>query len=146
MFEGFCYHGNKFTNLLFYSIFRTTAEVSSKLYFLKYVKSRRNYGFLITKELIFGFQILDLKEHFSASLMVTRVKKQRVHFSPSERYSKSPRIRNSVFANQAVQFLVHETVFQIEAGLFLKCHIRNSLILQGFYCQEPFCHAISLNW
>ena len=35
---------------------------------LKYVKSQRNYGFLITKELIFGFQILDLKYHFSASL------------------------------------------------------------------------------
>ena len=36
---------------------------------LKYVKSRRNYGFLITKELIFDFQILDLKAHFSASLI-----------------------------------------------------------------------------
>ena len=36
---------------------------------LKYVKSQRNYGFLITKELIFGFQILDLKDHFSASLI-----------------------------------------------------------------------------
>ena len=36
---------------------------------LKYVKSHRNYGFLITKELIFGFQILDLKDHFSASLI-----------------------------------------------------------------------------
>ena len=36
--------------------------------FLKYVKSQRSYGFLITKELIFGFQILDLKDHFSASL------------------------------------------------------------------------------
>ena len=35
---------------------------------LKYVKSQRNYSFLITKELIFGFQILDLKDHFSASL------------------------------------------------------------------------------
>ena len=35
---------------------------------MKYVKSQRNYGFLITKELIFGFQILDLKGHFSASL------------------------------------------------------------------------------
>ena len=30
--------------------------------------SQRNYGFLITKELIFGFQILDLKVHFTASL------------------------------------------------------------------------------
>ena len=35
---------------------------------LKYVKSQRSYGFLITKELIFGFQILELKDHFSASL------------------------------------------------------------------------------
>ena len=35
---------------------------------LKHVKSQRIYGFLITKELIFGFQILDLKDHFSASL------------------------------------------------------------------------------
>ena len=35
---------------------------------LKYVTSQRNYGFLITKELIFGFQILDLKDHFLASL------------------------------------------------------------------------------
>ena len=35
---------------------------------LKYVKSQRSYGFLITKELIFGFQILDLKDHFSGFL------------------------------------------------------------------------------
>ena len=35
---------------------------------LKYVKSQRSYGFLITKELIFGFQTLDLKDHFLASL------------------------------------------------------------------------------
>ena len=35
---------------------------------LKFVKFQRSYGFLITKELIFGFQILDLKDHFSASL------------------------------------------------------------------------------
>ena len=33
---------------------------------LKYVKSQRSYGFLITEELTFGFQILDLKDHFSA--------------------------------------------------------------------------------
>ena len=39
---------------------------------LKYVKSQRSYGFLITKELIFGFQILDLKDHFSASLKLVR--------------------------------------------------------------------------
>ena len=32
------------------------------------VPGDRLYGFLITKELIFGFQILDLKDHFLASL------------------------------------------------------------------------------
>ena len=37
---------------------------------LKYVKSQRSYGFLIRKELIFGFQILDFKDHFSASLSI----------------------------------------------------------------------------
>ena len=37
---------------------------------LKYVKSQKSYGFSITKELIFGFQILNLKDHFSASLKV----------------------------------------------------------------------------
>ena len=31
----FCYHGNKSTILLFYSIFRKTPEVSSKLYFVE---------------------------------------------------------------------------------------------------------------
>ena len=35
MFEGLCYHGNKSTILLFYSIFRTTPEVSSELYFVE---------------------------------------------------------------------------------------------------------------
>ena len=46
---------------------------------LKYVKSQRSYGFLITKELIFGFQILDLKGHFSASLRkLTEVRANRV--------------------------------------------------------------------
>ena len=47
----FCCHGNKSTILPFKLIFRTTPEVSSKLYFVE--KSQRSYGFLITKELIF---------------------------------------------------------------------------------------------
>ena len=33
--KAFCYHGNKSTILLFYSIFRTTPEVFSKLYFVE---------------------------------------------------------------------------------------------------------------
>ena len=35
---------------------------------LKYVQSQRSYGLFIPKKLIFNFQILDLKDHFSASL------------------------------------------------------------------------------
>ena len=38
---------------------------------LKYVKSQRSYDYLITKELIFDFQILNLKDHFSASLNIS---------------------------------------------------------------------------
>ena len=52
---------------------------------LKYVKSQRSYGFSITKELIFGFQILDLildlKDHFSASLTVVNDTKSCLQFS-----------------------------------------------------------------
>ena len=44
---------------------------------LKYVKSQRSAGFLITKELIFGFQILDLKVHFSLSLIGSAVESNR---------------------------------------------------------------------
>ena len=59
------------TNLPFcFSIFRTIPDVSSKL-ILKYVKCQRKHGFLIKKELIFGYQILDLKDHFSASRVCT---------------------------------------------------------------------------
>ena len=58
----FCYHGNKSTILLFF------VQFLEKL--LKFLVNFTllKYGFLITKELIFDFQILDLKDHFSASL------------------------------------------------------------------------------
>ena len=64
----FCYRGNKSTILLFYSILEQLMKSLVNFTLLKYVKSQGSYGFLITKELIFGFQILDLKDHFSASL------------------------------------------------------------------------------
>ena len=60
-------------------------------------------------------------------------------------YSKSPQIKNSVFANQAVQFLARKKVFQTEAVLFLLCHMSNSSILQSFSNKETFCHAMSLD-
>ena len=36
-------------------------------FLVNFVEIHRSYGSLITKELIFGFQILDLKDQFSAS-------------------------------------------------------------------------------
>ena len=68
MFEGLLLPWQQIYHLAFLLNFRTTPEVSSNFTLLKYVKSQRSFGFLITKELIFGFQILDLKDHFSASL------------------------------------------------------------------------------
>ena len=35
MFEGLCYHGNKSVILLFNSMFRTTLEVPTKLYYVE---------------------------------------------------------------------------------------------------------------
>ena len=64
----FCYHGNKSTILLLNSLLEQLRKFLVNFILLKYVKSKRSYGFLITKELIFGFQILDLKDHFSVSL------------------------------------------------------------------------------
>ena len=43
-------------------------KILVNLTLLKYVTSQRSYVFLITKEPIFGFRILDLKDHFLASL------------------------------------------------------------------------------
>ena len=64
----FCFHGNKSTILFFYQLLEQLLMFLVNFTLLKYVKFQRNYGFLITKELIFGFQILDLKDHFSVSL------------------------------------------------------------------------------
>ena len=63
------------TNLpscLFIQFLEQLLKFLVNLTLLKYVKSQRGYGFLITKELIFGFQILDLKDHFSASLRLIK--------------------------------------------------------------------------
>ena len=45
----------------------SNSGIKKKTFHLHF-KSQISYGFLITKELIFGFQILDLKDHFWASL------------------------------------------------------------------------------
>ena len=64
----FCYNGNKSTILLFYSIFRTTPEVSGKLYFVEICQVSEklwpfnhktadfwlpNYGFKVQMKCIF---------------------------------------------------------------------------------------------
>ena len=66
---------------------------------LKYAKSQRNYGFLITKELIFGFQILNLKDHFSASLSPSSYKiyeDQQIHTKTGSRPIKCQHIRSGL--------------------------------------------------
>ena len=63
---------------------------------LKYVKSQRSYGFLITKDLIFGFQILDLKDHFSASLTLSHLG-DLIHSQPGG--GDSTPLRNFVSVN-----------------------------------------------
>ena len=69
MFEGLLFPWQQIYHFAFYSIFRTTPEVSSKLYFVKLCQGvEKLWPFLITKELIFGFQILDLKDHSLDSL------------------------------------------------------------------------------
>ena len=46
---------------------------------LRYVKSQRSYGCLITKELTFGFQIFYLNDHFSASLRTYKLSEQQIN-------------------------------------------------------------------
>ena len=80
---------------------------------LKYVKSQRSYGFLITKELIFGFRILDLKDHFSASLIQNMcgdiVASPYVLFSQSDSFvlfAYSAMFANSNYARRVALFVV----------------------------------------
>ena len=64
----FCYHWNKSTILLFYSIFRATPEVSSKHYFVVICQASETLWLVNHKRADFWLPILDLKDHFSASL------------------------------------------------------------------------------
>ena len=68
MFEGVLLPWEQICHLASYSIFRTTAEVSSKLYFVEICLVSENLWLFNHKRADFGFQILDLKDHFSASL------------------------------------------------------------------------------
>ena len=68
MFEGPLLPWQQIYHLAFlFSFLEQLLKFLVNFTLLKYVKSQRSYGFLITKELIFCFQILDLKDHFSAS-------------------------------------------------------------------------------
>ena len=58
MFEGLLLPWQQIYHLGFYSILEELLKFLVNFTLLKYVKSQRSYGFLITKELLFGFQIL----------------------------------------------------------------------------------------
>ena len=108
---------------------------------LKYVTSQRNYGFLITKELIFGFQILDLNDHFSASLNKwtdfsdmnmkhitdTRLAKMIVHEFKSQvknRYDLC--VQNDDMADVKKQYLLNGTVGQLR-----NCKVKWSVLIEN---------------
>ena len=79
---------------------------------LKYVKSQRSYGFLITKERIFGFQILDLKDHFSASLTVDILRRNIVFtIAPYEGLYNNPKSSDKIWAQDGGLFLQKIVIF-----------------------------------
>ena len=82
---------------------------------LKYVKSQRSYGFLITKELVFGFQILE--DHFSASLTLAVCS---TYYS-RKCYSKSVSVHITYFVevfNELFQFVILDIIIHMH-GLLL---------------------------
>ena len=81
MFEGLLLSWQQIYHLASYSIFRTTPEVSSKLYFVEICKVSEKLCLFNHKRADFWLPILDLKDHFSASLRVeinTSVNKDRL--------------------------------------------------------------------
>ena len=64
MFEGLLLPRKQIYHLAFIQFLEQLPKFLVNFTLLKYVKSQKGYGFLITTELIFGFQILDLKDHF----------------------------------------------------------------------------------
>ena len=81
---------------------------------LKYVQSQRNYGFLIIKELLFSFQILDLKDHFSASLIVFGLQ----FFC----FSNSPSNKGNIFLD-----LIEYKLNSLRGANYISVHIRFDL-------------------
>ena len=103
---------------------------------LKYVKSWRSYGFLITKELIFGFQILDLKDHFSASLSCSLSELQNDTWMTKiwrmiEKYNQFRKLLNRI------------KIRTIEANLF-SAAIRSCFFFQNPHFTDTF--ATVYNW
>ena len=68
MFEGLLLPWQQIYHLAFLFNFRTTPEVSSKLYFVEICQVSEKLWLFNHKRADFGFQILDLKDHFSVSL------------------------------------------------------------------------------
>ena len=79
MFEGFFI--TMATNLPSWLLVQCLEQLLKflvNLTLLRFVKSQSSYGFLVTKELIFGFQILDLKDlnpiwHWRGGMMAPKM-------------------------------------------------------------------------
>ena len=115
---------------------------------LKYVKSQRSYGVLITKELIFGFQILDLKDHFSASLMSSAfvVDAERPYSICDAEYDLSSLPSNKRCLFQ-VNFLINASIEHLRRRSLLKGGIKGRRLFHispskyGVYCRAAFKRA-----
>ena len=72
MFEGLLLPWQRIYHLVFLFNFRTTPEVSSKFYFVEICLVSEKLWLFNRKRADFDFQILDLKDHFSASLRLLK--------------------------------------------------------------------------
>ena len=72
MLKVFCYHGNKSTILLFYSIFRTTQEDFSKLYFVEICKVSEKLWLFNHKRADFWFPNFGFKRSLLSFLHVCK--------------------------------------------------------------------------
>ena len=114
MSEGLLLPRQQIYHLVFlFSFLEKLSKFLVNFTLLKFVKSQRNYGLLITKELIFGFQILDLKDHFSASLITLSAKSHEKHLV----IEQLPWCRNQSYS---INFMPPETFKCASVGCALK--------------------------
>ena len=93
----FCYHGNKSTILLFYSIFRTTLEVSSKLYFVEICQVSEKLWLFNHKRADFWLPNFGFKRSL-LSLLKFVSHKSKVEIMKKKKHGKNSRVSKDLSA------------------------------------------------